>query len=366
MKRRAFLAAAGLVCARHARSSQRVKVGLALPLTGVQATVAQELLAGYELAFADARERGVNVDAVVIDDGSQPERTERAMETFARDSSVIAASGIVGTPHAKAAIPAARRGGLPLVGLRSGASELRDGGDLVYHLRASYEAELSRTVRSLADIHRRIAVVASNDAFGKSSARHVLAEAKAAGVTVSSVQMAERNGSDVTIATDKALAVRDGATALLVLMITKPAMQAVTHARRQSFLGAICTMSFTAGAELASMSVEFTRGLGLVTAFPLPRTAHDDTSERFKAAAARGGAARLIESLNAAEGFWYGCAIATALARSPSATRMSLTGSLEQRPSVMLGGERLSFDERRVGRQYLRLVHFDRDGVLRA
>ena len=34
-------------------------------------------------------------------------------------------------------------------------------------------------------------------------------------------------------------------------------------------------------------------------------------------------------------------------------------------PPLRLGGEPLSFDGRRVGRHYLRVVHFDRESVLR-
>lgn len=368
MIRRHLLACAvGAPVALAARASSRPKVGLSLPLSGVQATVAAELRRGYELAFSVARDGGIDVDAVVIDDQSKPDLTAAAVRRFALDPSVIAASGIVGTPHAKTAIPVARDGGLPLVGIRSGAGELRDGGSLVYHLRASYEAELTRMVRTLAAAHRDIAILASNDAFGTAAAQHSVAECKAAGVSVAALVMAERNGSDVKQMTAKVLHEAKGATALLVLMITKPAIDAIRYCREHSFFGAVFTMSFTAGNELAAAGPNVCRGLGLVSAFPLPRAAHDDTSIRFRDAAIRSGDAGLADSLNAAEGFWYGTALTTALQRASGATsRSSLVAALESSNALRLGGQPLSFDGRRVGRQYLRVMHFDRDAVLRA
>ena len=48
---------------------------------------------------------------------------------------VVALSGIVGTPHAEAGLKAAKAGGLPVVGIRSGARHLRNGEPTVFHLR---------------------------------------------------------------------------------------------------------------------------------------------------------------------------------------------------------------------------------------
>jgi branched-chain amino acid transport system substrate-binding protein len=350
-----------------ARSATRARVGLSLPLTGVQGGVAEELLAGYRFAFKSAQGAGLEIDAVVEDDQSQAAKTLQAIERFGRDATITAASGLVGTPHAKAAIPAARLAGLPVVGLRSGASELRDGGELVYHLRHSYEAELHRMIEMLGTTEHRLSIVASEDSFGVPLAKYVERIASQRRMRVVKIAGAERNGQNVrpavAAATDPALQ----ATALLVLMITTPAIEGVRAARANAFLGPVFTMSFTAGAQLAKAGPEVFRGLGLVSAFPVPRFAQDETSESFRNLALAAGRADLADSVTVAEGFWYGQAITRALMRcGDRVSRSALVQALETTPGVRVGGERLAFDRERVGRRYLQVLYVDSAGTLRA
>lgn len=354
-----------LLCGR-AQSAIRARVGLALPLTGVQSAVANDLLIGYQLSWRRATEQGVEIEPVVVDDHSIADKTATAIGGFGRDRAIVAASGIVGTPHARAALPAARVSGLPVVGIRSGASELRDGGPLVYHLRASFEAELAVTLRTLTAIHKRVAIVASKDAFGEGAARFAVAECARLNLPVSGVTFADRNGADIVARTASALASSQGATALLVLMITRPAIEAVRTARAASFLGAICTMSFTAGTELTSAGPSVYRGLGLASAFPIPRSAHDAVSASFAESVRAVGRPDLANSVTAAEGFWYGTAIADAIARAGGAVnREGIVRAIEGQPGVRLGKDLVVFDAQRVGRRYLNLVHFDHTGLLR-
>ncbi len=368
-RRRSFLqlaaASPALLMPGISRAAARARVGLSLPLTGVQSAVAAELLAGYQLASKQAASRGTELELLVEDDRSEPARTQSAFERFGRDSSIAVASGVVGTPHAKLAIPAARIAGLPVLGIRSGADELRDGGSLVYHLRASYEAELTLLLHTLSSIHRNISIVASDDAFGRGAARHALEQARRMGLGVGATLYAERNGSNVTEMAAMAVHPRTQATALLVLMITRPAIQAVQTARDHSFLGAICTMSFTAGNELSKAGPAVFRGLGLVTAFPLPRSAPDPISGEYRRAAHAASRPDLVESVTAAEGFWYGAAIARTIESASSPSRAGVVAALEGASGLPLGDERLLFDSTRVGRRYLRVGHFDREGLLR-
>ncbi|MBI5792595.1 MAG: ABC transporter substrate-binding protein [Rhodocyclales bacterium] len=361
------LAAPWILRTGLARAAGRCRVGLSLPLTGVQASVAEELLAGYQLAFGVGKAAGIEVDAVVEDDHSKPERTAAVVRRFGLDSTFVATSGIVGTPHAQAAIPTARTAGLPIVGLRSGASELRDGGTLVYHLRASYEKELDRMMGMLSVATNRIAIVASDDSFGQPAVQFVLRTAAQHGLQVVKTVMAERNGSNIDASIAKATDPAVGANALLVLMITRPAIAGVRAARQNHFMAPIFTMSFTAGAELAKAGPAIYRGLGLVTAFPIPRSAHDETSDSFRHAALTARREDLVNSLIAAEGYWYGSTIVRAISKAgPQVTRHTLVQALETTPGVSIGGERIAFDQTRVGRRYLQVVYVDRTGTLRS
>ncbi|MFD2450870.1 ABC transporter substrate-binding protein [Ideonella paludis] len=107
MKRRTLLegagalalpASSGLLWPSVVRAAPKVRVGLALPFTGVQAEVAADLRLGYELAFAHAEQSGLEIDPVWEDDKASADETVRLIDKFSKDRSIIAASGIVGTP----------------------------------------------------------------------------------------------------------------------------------------------------------------------------------------------------------------------------------------------------------------------------
>jgi branched-chain amino acid transport system substrate-binding protein len=370
VKRRAFMASAVapalLSLTRPAAAARRARIGVALPLTGVQAAVADELLAGYQLAFALGKKRGIDAELVVEDDGSMPQKTAAIIRRFGVDGTFSAITGIVGTPHAKAAIPEARSAALPVIGIRSGAGELRDGGPWLYHLRASYEAEIRRMAGMLKVASPRVAVVYSKDSFGESAVAYLRQIAPGVGLEIVSAQAADRNGADVASAVQKACAQENRAHSLLVLMITRPTVEALKAARKAGFLGATFAMSFTAGADLMSAGVDLVRGLGLISAFPLPRASTDATSTAYRQGLIEIGREGLLNSLTAFEGFSYGTAIISAIERcGDRVNRESLTQCLVAPPGVMIAGEALKFDQQRVGRRYLEVMYFDSMGTLR-
>lgn len=375
MTRRTFLtrlavAPAALVAGAPALSSTRAQVGLVLPLTGVQSVVATELLAGYRLAANNAKRRGIYVDYVVEDDFSKPANTAAAIRKLASMPGVVAASGVVGTPHAQAAIPEARNAQLPLVGIRSGAAELRDGNPFVYHLRSTYEDELSRMLHMLADTTPSLAVVYSNDSFGKGAVKHLQAEAARKDVRIAFSGAADRDGADIETVVKKAVAPANRALALVLLMISRPAVTGLRTARASAFYSPTFTMSFTAGGELLSAGTETVRGLGLVSAFPLPRLPTTEIVESFRVEAAAAGVPPTVAlSITALEGFTYGLALAQGIARASSngtpASREALVGALSAKQGLRVGSDLVRFDERLAGRNHLQIVYFDQRGELR-
>ncbi|CAD5366825.1 Peripla_BP_6 domain-containing protein [Rubrivivax sp. A210] len=369
MKRRGLLQGAGAALALASgvvRASPRLRIGVPLPFTGVQSEVANDLRAGYEMAFAHASEAGLNLEPVWADDEAKADQTARLVEQFARDRSILATTGIVGTPHAKAAVPRAVVGGLPVVGLRSGAVELRDGTRGVYHLRASYTDELTRMVRTIGGASlNRLAVVYSNDAFGTAAAAHVAGIVAEHGVTVVSNEPAERGGSDIQAAVSKALDPSKHAKALLLLVLEGPMLKGVTHARtKMSFLAPVFCMSFCATRRLAEATDPNLVGLGLVSAFPLPRTDLSPLADHFRKVAVDWSRPGVIHSLTAFEGYLYGSVLASAIRRAPDTSRAGLVAALNAPQEV--GGIRVAFDSKLVGYHYLQLIYKSGTGVLRA
>jgi len=122
MRRRTLLTAAAAAVASFPMQSmgkgQNKLIGLSLPLTGNQSDVAIDLQRGYGLALQGT---GSDLRLQVLDDAGDASRTAANVAALASNSSVIALSGLVGTPHAEKALPIATAGGLPVVGIRSGA-----------------------------------------------------------------------------------------------------------------------------------------------------------------------------------------------------------------------------------------------------
>ena len=370
MQRRQLLQAAAALAApsvlSHARATSRVRVGVSLPLSSVQAPVAADLQAGLQLAFARARERGLEIVPEWEDDKSEPERTAKAIELFGKDGSFAATTSIVGTPHAIRALPVATQLGLPVVGIRSGAAELRDGRPGVYHLRASFNDELSRMVGLVSGSSLdKLAVVYSDDAFGRASMAHVRAIAPGLGVEITAAAAAERNGSNVEKMVTAALsAPGHQPRGLLLLMIAEPMEKGVRHAREKHlFPYPILAMSFCATRALAESKAPYLLGLGLMTAFPLPRADASPLSQDFRrlAQAFKPGA---DASLTSFEGFVYGSVLTQACQRARDGSRAAIREALSK--PMNIGGYRVAFDPMNVGLHYLQALRKSHDGVLRA
>ncbi len=332
-------------------ANARPAVGISLPLTGVQGAVAKELRAGYEAALAPV------ADLVIVDDESKADKTAVAYEGFARDGSIAAATGIVGTPHAKKALPHAVAGGLPVVGIRSGADDLRDGNPWVWHLRASYGDELKKVV-GVASVYQSIGILYSDDDFGKVALKQATAAAAAVGLKVAAAIPCERNGTDVKQQAAKLIRLQ-GVSCVLLCLIQKPAMEAAMELRGgQRFMMPVYGMSFIATAQLATSDPALLHGVALVSPFPLARISTLGLAEHFRQSMNRARTPELIVSPTAFEGFFYGSVLADAIVRGGS-KRKEIQSYLAINRPWEVREMRLRFDEQRVGYRFLTLLHKD-------
>lgn len=351
--------AASMALPRRARAARPV-LGMTLPQSGVQAEVAKELEVGYRLACAEA-----GLDLRLMDDASVPDRVADNIRRLAADPAVMALSGIVGTPHAEAGLAAAKDAGLPLIGIRSGAQFLRNGDTSVFHLRVSYEDELDKMVAYCRGVGiQRMAILFSQDSFGTSSSAHLANRLAAAGITLASSIAVERNGANMADAAHRtAEAVRGGFGAVALLLIVKPMMEAARALRiTHSIALPILAMSFTITGGVATSQDKALSGLGLTSAFPLPR-AGADLRRRFREALARERKpAALAQSVTAYEGYFYGTVAGRALlgtgGREAVARRLHAGMSLESL--------RIDFSQDMVGYRYLEFLHKSGDGLLRS
>jgi ABC-type branched-subunit amino acid transport system substrate-binding protein len=351
--RRHVLATGAAACVAgvptFAIGASRPVVGLSLPIKGVQATVAKEMLSGYTAALEGVAEMRV------LDDESVAAKTTKNIDSFAADSAVIATTGIVGTPHAKEAIPVARAGNLPVVGIRSGAGELRDGSQNVFHLRASYEEEINK-VMEMASLYRVIGVLYSDDAFGKGALAHAEKVAAAKGCVIGAQIAVDRNGSNVKQKVAELALRKDRLGAVLLALIQVPALNATKELREgHNFVMPIFGMSFIATSTFAASTDPAYDGIALASPFPLARTAIEEMAASFRSKMAEAKTENLIASPTAFEAYFYASVLADAIVRG-GPTRAKVREYLSRPAQMSVKQVPIKFDQLRVGYRYLNIL----------
>lgn len=307
-------------------------LGLSLPQTGVQSEIAQDLLDGYQLASLAA---GETFGVLALDDESKAENTAKNIEALSNNHRVLAVSGIVGTPHAQAALPIAVRAGLPVVGIRSGAASLRKGQSGVFHLRSTYESELIRMSAMLAGAgYKRVQIIFSDDSFGKESKQTLSVSLAALGVSAPDPIPVDRNGGNMKTAVaevaKRCMVFDRTPTAIVLLVISAPAVKATQMLRTEhKIIFPVYAMSHVLNRTVASKVIPGFTGFGAMLAFPLPRTNTEIVAGKFRETATKAGKKDLIESPTAYEGFFYGSVFAKALRSAGSATRKGVVASLQ-------------------------------------
>lgn len=162
----------------HGVTSNEIKFGAAVPLTGPNKDYGQQIRVGIETAFRAANDaggvHGRMLRYVIVDDGYEPARTPDAMKQLYDKEEVFGFFGNFGSATSQVAAPFALDRQSLFYAAYTGANVLRrDPPDrYVFNYRASYAEETEAAVRYLVKVRRlkpeQIAVFAQQDAFGDS------------------------------------------------------------------------------------------------------------------------------------------------------------------------------------------------------
>lgn len=342
----------------------RRTIGLSLPLTGVQGSVGREMMEAYEVAMKSA---GAPFKLQVLDDQSTPESAANNVRTFCADPSVVAVSGIVGTPHAQACAPIAAAARMPVIGIRSGARVLRTPDNSIWHLRASFEEEITYIAQDAVGRGKGgMVVVFSDDSFGKASRDWMLSEMKRLGIEEVLAIAVDRDGASVPAVCEKVAAAingRQGVTSIALLMITKPMVAAAKELRQKhKIFNPVFAMSFTANTLVTREQDAGLVGLGIITAFPLPRVSLSGGSVQFRKEMLQAKQDSLLESLTAYEAWFYGKTL-SALAGAES--REEVIARLEKGISLANFNRLIAFDGEKVGYRHIGMAYKSATGKLR-
>jgi len=293
-------------------------LGVTLPLSNAtQQEVATDLLKGFKLGAESAGNFAIHA----LDDASDPKACAANIETLAKNSRVLGVSGIVGTPHAEAALPIAVKHRMPVYGIRSGAAFLRSGQENVFHLRATYEAELERLAGAMQGaMSERVYILYSDDTFGKGASASLRQSLAKLNIQVPMNIAVERSGKNlkemVKQLTDE-LATERKPAAVALLVLAQPMVQAARLIRRTN-LQPLYAMSFVCNGTVSTVADKALAGLGVMLAFPLPRSAANTITHVYRNDCRRAGDLGLIESVTAFEGYFYARCFGQAVANSPT------------------------------------------------
>jgi ABC-type branched-subunit amino acid transport system substrate-binding protein len=157
------------------------------PLTSGEAVVAVPMLeAARRAAALEAERHGGRVEVLALDDAREPELAAELVGRLAADARVIGVVGPKNSGSARAAIPVARRAGLPLLLPAATADDLcRLGDGWAFRLCATDQATAAAAVALCRRLGvARLAVVADATAYGIGLAESVRRAAAAAGIEV--------------------------------------------------------------------------------------------------------------------------------------------------------------------------------------
>jgi ABC-type branched-subunit amino acid transport system substrate-binding protein len=151
-----------------------VVIGMSNALTGPASGLGTGMKTGSTAYFQKINGAGgVNghkINMISYDDGYEPDRAAAMTEKLVNEDKVAALFGFVGTPTAKAAVPAAQKGGVPFFAPFTGAEFLRNPvNPVVFNIRASYFDETEGLVdHFITDLGlKKIGIFIQDDAYGE-------------------------------------------------------------------------------------------------------------------------------------------------------------------------------------------------------
>ncbi|SDO18943.1 ABC transporter substrate-binding protein [Polaromonas sp. JS666] len=169
------LAAAGLARAETGVTDTAISIGQSAVFSGPVAATGNNYRRGIELYFEQVNKAGGlfgrKLQLTALDDGYDPKRTAENTKALVEQNKVFALIGYVATANLIAAMPIAEEAKVPLFAPLVGTTSIRlKHNRYLFHVRASYKAELARITQQLAVVgNDKVAVVYQDSVFGKSN-----------------------------------------------------------------------------------------------------------------------------------------------------------------------------------------------------
>jgi ABC-type branched-subunit amino acid transport system substrate-binding protein len=350
--------------------SRDIVIGQSLGLTGGGADVARQYHEAAKCHFDNVNReggvRGTPIRLVALDDGGNRDRTLENTRKLIADENAFALFGYTAAAGAQAAFPLIEEKGVPLVGIASGGLGVHDKfRKTVFHVRASYVAELDGIVRLLGASgfvgpSGSYAFVYNQDAKANLGAFEEVA--RRGNAKVSASVGIDRNSTDMRAPVKELV---DAKPSAIVAITTARAMAAlIKELRRQGYGGTIVSSSFAGDPLVAEVGKE---GVGtiVVQIVPDPRSRATGVTRAYQESLARCGINDGF-STSGLEGYISARVLVEGLKRSRGPTRDSLIAALEGMNRLDLGGLDVAYSPtNREGTSFVELLIIAKDGRLK-
>ena len=365
----AIAALSGTGMAR-AQSDGPIVLGQSAPFSGPAAQLGVQFHAGARLHFDAVNAQGGigrrPVELLTLDDGYEPDRCVANTRKFI-EHDVLALFGYVGTPTSLAALPLITQARVPFFAPFTGAEGLRQPFNrLIFHVRASYNAETALIVRQLTNLGlHRIAVFHQDDAYGKAGLDGVTRALAAQNLQLHATGTVPRNSVDVAGAVDKLVAAQPEA---IVQVCTYAASAAfVRAARKAGYGGTFYNLSFVGTQALADALGPDGAGVVVSQVMPSPYQTKRQIVREFQEAIRRGGN-KVQPNYSSMEGYVAARVFTEGLREAGGrATRETLVSGLEALGNTTVGGFAVNFGANsHVGSRFVELSMLTGDGRVKA
>jgi branched-chain amino acid transport system substrate-binding protein len=337
---------AGLLGAPAALAAT-VKVGLSLPLTGVQAGLGKEAESVWRAfaKYANAKQMlgGHTLEVLVLDDAFDPDKSRANAEQFARQGVAVLA-GTAGIPTVQAMLKTLEANKLPLLGPGSGSLALRGKSSAVFHIKASFGAEVDKMAQLLGTMALKKVAVITDDAGDRQALveRFGAALQRTSGNASQVVHTAvvAQAGAKPKEAVAKAMAAQPNA--VYVMTIPGLAGDVLKELRAQGFRGTISAWSVAATDAVTTALGSAGTGIIFGTIVPSPASDLPGIRAKFRAFAKEQG---VKPTYRAMEIYITGRILAAALARGDAGPVSGATvwAALEGLRDVSLDGWRVHY-----------------------
>jgi len=304
-----------------------------------------------------------------LDDEYKTEQTVKLAREVIRDSKPIALTGVVGTGNVAALLSekVLDEAGIPLVGVRSGASSLvNTTNPWLFVTRASYADEITKILELYSMTgNSRFAVFYQNDSFGQdglANAERLIAQFKGQLVAKASY---EKNTTDVAAAVKTIHA----ASPQAVIMISNTAASAefVKQMRSIGNVSQLTTLSTTDGPQVVSkIGAESAKGLAITQVVPAPSALSVSLIKEIQAAYKRFPNPEIALNHTMIEGYLAAKIIGEGLRKAgPNATRKQLRDALKTIKNQDFGGLTANFSgNSQAGVQFVDITILNKEGKL--